>query len=158
MIVADVAMEDERWSALGDLEALTARAAEAALAVAGSDGGEAEICVLFTGDAAIRILNRDWRGLDKPTNVLSFPAPDQTGVPGPRPLGDVALAYETTAREAEEEGKTLQAHATHLIVHGILHCLGYDHETDAEAEEMEALETEALARLGIADPYAGSEP
>ncbi|MCG6121846.1 MAG: rRNA maturation RNase YbeY [Microvirga sp.] len=161
MIALDVAVDDERWEALGDPEALAGEAARAALALCDDAPADAEICVLFTDDAAIRALNRDWRGLDKPTNVLSFPAPEapMAGAQGaaPQPLGDVAIAYETTAREALEEGKTLQDHATHLIVHGVLHCLGYDHETEAEAEAMEALEIAALARLGIADPYAGSE-
>lgn len=158
MIELDVAVEDERWSALGDVEALAGEAARMAAETAGvPDAGE--LCLLFTDDSAIRALNRDWRGLDKPTNVLSFPASGAGVPPGaPKPLGDVAIAYETTAREAAEEGKTLRDHATHLIVHGVLHCLGYDHETEAEAEEMEALEIAALARLGIADPYAGSEP
>ena len=87
------------------------------------------------------------------TNVLSFPANPPPGTPGRQPLGDVALAFGTVAREAESESKTLADHATHLIVHGVLHLLGYDHETEAEAEIMEALEVETLARLGIADPY-----
>lgn len=161
MIDLDVAVEDERWSALGDLEALAGRAARAAVEISGA-GVAGELCLLFTDDSAIRALNRDWRGLDKPTNVLSFPAPEQPGAGAqagaPQPLGDIAIAFETTEREATEEGKTLRDHATHLIVHGVLHCLGYDHETEAEAEEMEALEIAALARMGIADPYAGSEP
>jgi len=161
VIALDVAVDDDRWSALGDAEALAGEAARAALAIIGEAPAGAEISVLFTNDAAIRELNRNWRGLDEPTNVLSFPAPlpPMEGKAGaaPQPLGDVALAFETTEREARDEGKTLRAHATHLIVHGVLHCLGYDHETEAEAEDMEALEIAALARLGIADPYAGSE-
>jgi probable rRNA maturation factor len=98
-------------------------------------------------------LNRTWRGKDKPTNVLSFPAPEQPGAAGPRHLGDIALAFETLARESEEESKELAHHFAHLIVHGVLHLLGYDHEVEAEAEIMEALEVKALARLGITDPY-----
>ena len=96
---------------------------------------------------------RTWRGLDKPTNVLSFPGSGSPSPKGVRHLGDLALAFETLAREAAEEQKSLADHVTHLIVHGTLHLLGYDHEADADAEEMEALEVAALARLGIADPY-----
>ena len=95
-------------------------------------------------------LNRDFRGKDKPTNVLSFPAPANPE----GHLGDIAIAYGVTAREAETAGKSLADHATHLAVHGVLHLLGYDHETDAEAEVMEPLEDAILAELGIADPYA----
>lgn len=114
----------------------------------------AELSLLLTDDAHVRVLNRDWRGQDKPTNVLSFPAADEDDEePGPL-LGDVAVARETTAREAAEEGKTFDDHFAHLLVHGLLHLFGYDHLEDDEAEEMEALETEILAGLGIADPYA----
>ena len=112
---------------------------------------------LLTDDAAIRALNRQWRGRDEATNVLSFPAPEQIQgcVQGaPRLLGDIVIAYETTAREAEIERKPFAHHLVHLAVHGFLHLLGYDHESEAEAEEMERLEREILARLDIADPYA----
>jgi len=112
----------------------------------------AELSLLLTDDAHVRVLNRTWRGKDKPTNVLSFPAADEDDEPGPL-LGDVAVARETTAREAIEEGKRFDDHFAHLLVHGLLHLFGFDHETDEEAEEMEALETEILAGLGIADPY-----
>ena len=100
-------------------------------------------------------INAEWRGKDKPTNVLSFPAPRDIPIPAgeSRPLGDIVLAYGVIAREAEEQGKTLRAHVAHLMVHGTLHLLGYDHETDVEAEEMEALETSILKGLGITDPY-----
>ena len=154
MIALDLAAGSERWAALGDVEALARRAVEAALTVARNPPRqEAEISLLLGDDEAVRALNRAWRGKDKATNVLSFPANPHPGMPGPQPLGDIALAFETVAREAEIEGKTLADHAAHLIVHGVLHLLGYDHETEAEAEIMEALEVEALARLGIADPY-----
>jgi probable rRNA maturation factor len=102
----------------------------------------------------LRALNLRWRGLDKPTNVLSFPAPPPGRRGDPTTLGDIALAYETLAREAEDLGVPLADHYRHLLAHGFLHLIGYDHETDAEAERMEALETRILRRLGVGDPYA----
>lgn len=114
--------------------------------------------LLLASDAQVRILNRDWRGMDKPTNVLSFPR-------GPGPLagkeahlGDIAIARETLRREAQELGIPPGDHFRHLVLHGLLHLLGFDHETDAEADEMEALERRILATIGVPDPYAGSEP
>ena len=113
---------------------------------------------MLTDDSAIRALNRDWRGHDKPTNVLSFPAKQprsrRTGAAVPASLGDIVIAYETTAREASAEGKPLKHHLAHLAVHGFLHLLGYDHENDRDAKQMEPLETEILAGLGMPDPYA----
>lgn len=153
MIEVDVLVEDERWVALGDLEGLAMRAVEAAFRVAGAPSGEVEVSLMLADDAALRALNRSWRAKDKPTNVLSFPAPERPGAPGPRHLGDIALAYDTLAREADAEGKSLTDHALHLIVHGALHLLGHDHEAEAEAETMEGLEVEALAALGVANPY-----
>ncbi len=154
MIALDVLVEAGDWAGLGDPEELGRRAVEAAFGAASDAPREdVEITLLLTDDAGIRALNRDFRGRDKPTNVLSFPSPAQPGAPGPRHLGDIALACETLAREADEEGKSLQDHATHLVVHGTLHLLGYDHELEAQAEIMEALEVKALATLGIADPY-----
>jgi probable rRNA maturation factor len=157
VIELDIMIEAGDWSRLPGAEALAEGAAEAALAAAGKDGAF-EASVMLTDDAQLQELNRTWRGKDKPTNVLSFPAPEQPGqgVPGetgPRHLGDIALAYETLVRESEDESKELAHHFAHLIVHGILHLLGYDHEVEAEAEIMEALEVKALATLGIADPY-----
>jgi probable rRNA maturation factor len=145
----------------GDWDALAARAAQAAGA------GEPLLAnprlvasLLFTSDAEVHVLNREWRQRDKPTNVLSFPMLERGELEAlaaegpPVMLGDIALAYETCAREAAEKGVALEAHATHLIVHGLLHLAGHDHVTsDAEAEAMEALETAILAKLGIADPY-----
>jgi probable rRNA maturation factor len=101
----------------------------------------------------VQALNRDWRGIDKPTNVLSFPAPEPAAGIRPRPLGDIAIAYETTRREAESESKPFAHHLSHLAVHGFLHLIGYDHETDDEAETMENLEREILSQLGVPDPY-----
>lgn len=151
----DILIEAEGWSGIENLEAIIRRAVDAALAAEGRSG--AAISLMLGDDAAIRTLNASFRGKDKATNVLSFPAPAMPGDPEPA-LGDIALAYETCAREAEEEGKALADHLTHLVVHGTLHLLGHDHETEAEAEAMEALEIRVLAGLGIADPYAMSEP
>jgi rRNA maturation RNase YbeY len=145
---ADVRVEDPRWSeALGDMDAFALRAVSAVAGAVELDDDEA-FSVLFTTDATLRALNLAWRGKDKPTNVLSFPAPETAGT-----LGDIAIAFETVAREAGEQGKTLEDHATHLLVHGLLHLLGYDHEAVDEAAEMEGLEREILGALGIADPY-----
>lgn len=154
-IAVDIAVEAEAW---GAEEAWRPLAERVAAAVARRDElivpEEAELSLVLTDDARIRELNRDWRDKDKPTNVLSFPAADpDDDDPGPL-LGDVVIARETTVREAVEEGKTLEDHVAHLLVHGLLHLFGFDHETDEEAEEMEALEREILGDLGIADPYA----
>jgi probable rRNA maturation factor len=123
--------------------------------------GEAELAVMLTDDAGIRTLNSNWRGIDKPTNVLSFPALQPTGPSGPddapRMLGDIAIAYETTRKEADDEQKPFDHHLSHLAVHGFLHLIGYDHDKDDDAEAMETLEQEILAQLGIPDPYADRE-
>jgi len=153
VIELDIMIEAGDWDRLADAEALAQKAAEAALAVTYEAKGEYEASVMLTDDAHIQALNRTWRAKDKPTNVLSFPAPEQPGTAGSRYLGDIALAYETLVRESEEESKELAHHFAHLIVHGVLHLLGYDHEGEAEAEIMEGLEVKALATLGIADPY-----
>jgi probable rRNA maturation factor len=153
VISLDIMIEAGDWDRLEDVEALARKAAQAALAVTYEADGEFEASVMLADDAQIRELNRTWRNKDKPTNVLSFPAPEQPGSDGPRHLGDIALAYETLVRESEEESKELAHHFAHLIVHGVLHLLGYDHEVEAEADIMEGLEVKALATLGIADPY-----
>ena len=114
----------------------------------------AEVSLLLSGDAEVRAMNARWRGQDKATNVLSFPAARPDGLAEGAPLGDIALAYETLAREAEAGGVPLADHYRHLVAHGFLHLIGYDHETDEDAERMEALETRILARLGVPDPYA----
>ncbi|WP_132250325.1 rRNA maturation RNase YbeY [Methylobacterium segetis] len=154
----DVAVEDPRWEGVSpDLEALVIRAVEAGYAAAPeAPAGPAEISVLLTDDASVQALNRTWRGKDKPTNVLSFPAPPQPVVAGmAAPLGDVVLAYDTMLRESAEQSKPLADHLAHLLVHGTLHLLGQDHETgEAEADAMEALEVAALRTLGVPDPYA----
>ena len=156
MIDIDILVETDGWA---DEAVLLGIASEAIAAVWGEiDGANqptSELSLVFTDDAAIRELNNDWRDKDKPTNVLSFPAfqlkPGQK--PGPM-LGDIVIARETVVREAEDEEKPFDHHLKHLIVHGFLHLLGYDHLTEAEAEEMEQLERKILARLAIPDPYA----
>lgn len=152
----DVAIECPAWNgAVPGAEALCRRASAAALVAAG--GGAGEIAILLADDEAVRALNARWRGRDAPTNVLSFPGPDPETIGGaaaPRHLGDIALACETVLREAAEQGKSPADHLTHLVVHGVLHLLGYDHEAEAEAAEMEALEVAVLAGLGVPDPYA----
>jgi probable rRNA maturation factor len=116
--------------------------------------GETELSILFTDDENMRSLNAKWRGKDAATNVLSFPAFPRAGRDRlPPMLGDIALAYETIARESERDAKPFDHHLAHLLVHGILHLLGYDHQSDDEAEEMEAVERLALGELAIPDPY-----
>ncbi len=149
----DISAESEGWSRVPDLESHVRRAAEAAML--DSDAPPSEISVVLSDDEHIRELNKHHRGLDKPTNVLSFPAARiRTPAGAPRVLGDVVIAYETVAREASEESKAIEHHLSHLVVHGVLHLLGYDHEDEEEAEMMEARERTILARLGIPDPYA----
>jgi probable rRNA maturation factor len=155
VIDVDVLVLDERWAEIGDAQVVARLSVEAALSVvAERQSGDVEVSVALADDATVQALNRDWRGKDYPTNVLSFPAPS-TRTPGPRVLGDIALAYETVARESRDENKLFADHAVHLLVHGTLHLLGYDHESDSDAAVMEALEVEALARVGVADPYRG---
>ena len=144
----DVIIDDERWSdALGDAGALANACRSAAIEAEPRLAGGAAL--LLAGDAALRDLNRRFRGLDKPTNVLSFPA----GGGDAEFLGDIAIAFETCRTEAAAMRLAFRDHAAHLIVHGLLHLVGYDHEADEEAERMERLETIILARLGVADPY-----
>ena len=169
-MLIEIAFEDPRWDAAG-LEPLAQRACAAALRHLGREPALFEISMLACDDARIRTLNAEFRGKDKPTNVLSWPAWDLSAeTPGalpeppepgtaedPEGLGDMALAYETCAREAADQGKSFDDHVTHLVVHSLLHLLGYDHETDADAEVMEETEVAILAHLGIADPYAADE-
>ncbi len=154
----DVIIEEPRWEAVG-LSDLAERACGAALAHLGVEG--AEISLLACGDVRIAGLNRDFRDKPAPTNVLSWPseergADEPGGAPEPPQdpeLGDIAIAYETCAREAAAAGKPMGEHVTHLLVHGTLHLLGYDHIHDKDACLMEALEVEILGKLGLADPY-----
>ena len=159
--ITEVLVVAECWQTEPDAEAVIQRAIAAAAQITDADDGEAELAVMLTDDAGIRTLNLNWRGIDKPTNVLSFPALPPTGAGGPddapRMLGDIAIAYETTRREADDEQKPFEHHLSHLAVHGFLHLMGYDHEKDDDADAMETLEQEILAQLGIPDPYAERE-
>jgi probable rRNA maturation factor len=165
-MLTETIIEDDRWNGFG-LEALAERAAVAALVTLGLGSKGYGIAVLASGDARIAMLNADFRGKPQPTNVLSWPSEERAAetpgempdlpAPGnpddPEELGDIALAWETCAREAAEAGKPVEDHVTHLIVHGVLHLLGFDHISDDDAAVMEAIEVRALADLGLADPY-----
>jgi probable rRNA maturation factor len=154
-LTADILVTADCWQAEPEAEALVQRAIDAAAQHIPTSAEAAEVAIVLTDDSGIRTLNRDWRGIDKPTNVLSFPAVQAPAGPAhPRTLGDIAIAYEITRREAENENKPFAHHLSHLAVHGFLHLVGYDHENDADAEKMETLEREILASLGVPDPYA----
>jgi probable rRNA maturation factor len=159
--ITEVLVVSDCWQSEPDAEAVIQRAIATAAEMVDAGIGEAELAVMLTDDVGIRTLNLNWRGIDKPTNVLSFPALPPAGPvsPGdpPRMLGDIAIAFETTRREADEEQKPFDHHLGHLAVHGFLHLIGYDHENDADAREMETLEQRILAQLGIPDPYADPE-
>jgi probable rRNA maturation factor len=152
-VSVDIEVEDPAWTtALPDCEALVGQAMTALEPDPGLQGGG--VAVLLTSDEAVQALNARFRGKDQPTNVLSFPA-----APSAHPfLGDIALAHGVCAREAEAQHKPLAHHLMHLTVHGVLHLLGYDHQTDAEAGHMEEMERAILARLGVPDPYAQPDP
>lgn len=162
-VAVSVIVEHDAWrDALADPMPLLQRAAGAALVQARrarrTRSSSPSVAVALIDDRAMRKLNRTYRGKDKPTNVLSFPAGESTeGKSKSRPIGDVAIALGTVKREAKAQGKTVGDHVTHLMVHAVLHLLGYDHESDPDAEEMEALERKALATLGIADPYGDAK-
>lgn len=150
----DITVEGGDWPAEDVLHELAGRAIRAAMAAVTEIEGGQTISLLFTDDGEIQDLNARFRNKDKPTNVLSFPGAESVQMPGiPPHLGDIALAHETIAREAEAEGKTFEDHLTHLVVHGFLHLAGYDHEEAEEAEEMEGLERLILRGLAIRDPY-----
>jgi probable rRNA maturation factor len=169
-LAVDVLIEALAWRTLPEAEDIVRRAIACA-ATSGVEirrpdarprkrrGGGWGLCILLSDDEKIARLNGQWRGQEKPTNVLSFPAPALYGA-GPNettPLGDIAIAYETLAREAEENGAEVSDHLSHLVVHGFLHLLGYDHHMDDEAERMERLERDILARMGVDDPYAARD-
>jgi len=164
-MMIEIALEaDEEWDSSGSWEKLARKAAEAAIAESGypelaESERPVEISVTLTGDEQVRMLNADWRGKDKPTNVLSFPMADEldltrANVDGRELLlGDIILARGVCEAEAADKGVSVEQHATHLLIHGTLHLLGYDHHDDVEAADMEAREIRALKRLGIANPY-----
>jgi probable rRNA maturation factor len=159
--VLDIMVESPLWKAQRGVKAVLQRAIGAAAAMAATRGGE--LAIVLTDDSAMRALNRDWRGKDQPTNVLSFPAPVPSGsLPrkpargkdaGARLLGDIVIAYETLAREAQAAQKPFAHHLAHLAVHGFLHLVGHDHVANAQADAMEALEIAVLAHLKVPNPY-----
>ena len=147
------------WPAEPVLRRIVASAATAISAAVPNFPVDRSISVLFTNDDRMALLNATWRRKEGPTNVLSFPAPAMTKSPeSARSLGDIVLGFETVTKEATGSHLTLADYISHLLVHGLLHLMGYDHQEDARAEAMEALEAVVLAKLGIADPYAGGEP
>ncbi|WP_018182266.1 rRNA maturation RNase YbeY [Kaistia granuli] len=154
-IAIDLLVEAGDWPDEDGLARVVAQAVEASFAVGRLPAVKgSELSVVFTDDEHVRQLNADYRDKDKPTNVLSFPgSPPDSKLFGPL-LGDIVVARETVVAEAAEQGLAFEDHLTHLVVHGLLHLFGHDHLEDDEAERMESLETEILARLGIADPYA----
>lgn len=146
----DILVEDEGWDhALPEVISFAERILRH---VAEAESAAGELSVLLTNAETMRTLNAQWRGKDYPTNVLSFPSPG--GAPG---IGDLALGLQVLQAEAQEQGKSLAQHFAHLLTHGFLHLRGYDHETDQEAERMEARERHLLAALGFADPYKESD-
>lgn len=145
--VLECVIEHDAWTEIDGLKDRAIDVVERALSRI-DRSVEGTAIVLLTHDEAVQTLNRTYRGKDRPTNVLSFPAPEREGYPG-----DMALGYETCLREAEDSGLALKDHATHLVLHGFLHLLGYDHQTDEDAALMEGLETKVLKELGLRDPY-----
>jgi probable rRNA maturation factor len=149
----EVLIQSPKWKIEPRAGAIVRKAIQTAATAASTP--RAELAIVLTDDSAIHALNRDWRGHDAPTNVLSFPASQPRGrKSAPGSLGDIIIAFETTAREAAAEGKPLKHHLAHLAVHGFLHLVGYDHEKARDAKKMESLEVEILAGLGVPDPYA----
>jgi probable rRNA maturation factor len=154
-VALETVRDSDLWDAMPDAEAVVAAAVRAAFAEAGLVAlPDAELSVILADDSRLRELNGAWRAKDRPTNVLTFPACEPDEAAEAPMLGDVVIAFETVRREAGEQGKAIGHHLSHLVIHGVLHLFGHDHEDDAEAEAMEALEVRALARLGVADPYA----
>jgi probable rRNA maturation factor len=153
-LTVDVMVHSALWQAEPRAKAIVRRSVMEAAAAVSTIAGE--VAIVLTDDSAIRKLNREWRNKDAATNVLSFPVP-AAGRKTAMLLGDIVIAYETTAREAQADGKPLRNHLAHLTVHGFLHLVGYDHETDREAEAMESLEANILSRLGAPNPYGADE-
>jgi probable rRNA maturation factor len=147
----DIRIDSPQWEGQPLAERTVRDAiAAAAAALATTDG---EVSVVLTNDAEIKKLNRDWRGVDEPTNVLSFPAPKTKSTGGAKLLGDIVVAYETLTRECDAQGKVFLHHLSHLTVHGFLHLIGYDHQNDSDAEEMEGLESKIMSAMKLPDPY-----
>jgi len=154
----DISIESEKWAAHPELGRFLARAARKAVEVGGLQvDHHAELSIVLAGDGFVRRLNRAYLGRDSATNVLSFPQEAAAAGEGRRLLGDIALAYETVARQAAAAGKPLEHHAAHLVIHGLLHLFGYDHDCDEKATEMEDIERAVLKALAIPDPYAPNE-
>jgi probable rRNA maturation factor len=151
----DIIVQSPLWETETGVETMLHRAIEEAAAELSTR--DAELAIVLTDDSTIRMLNRDWRKIDEPTNVLSFPATNARADGAPPLLGDIVIAYETSAREAAAEAKPFAHHLAHLAVHGFLHLHGYDHTADEDAETMERLERAILARLGVSDPYAARD-
>ena len=153
----DIIIEDDRWISVDGLEDLIPDLAAETLRAANLSPESHNVSIAFLSDAAVRALNKAFRGKDAPTNVLSFPSPAALHAGGhkgePLFLGDVALAYETVVSEASAQDKTVSQHVAHLVVHGVLHLAGYDHDGEADAERMETAERAILASFGIPDPY-----
>ena len=156
-VETDIVMMSSAWESVANLDKLTLRVIEQAAQTSGAKlGANCELCIAYSDDEAVRVLNAQWRGLDKPTNVLSFPTP---GALATKPmLGDVIIAYETVVREAREQDKNVNEYIAYMIVHGFLHLIGYDHETSADAEVMEEVERRIARALGLSDPYEGTLP
>jgi probable rRNA maturation factor len=146
----DIQVASPLWAAQPLAEQTVRAAIAAARTARDTHNADGEVSVLLADDAAVRTLNRDWRSTDKPTNVLSFPAAKETGG---KLLGDIALAYETLARECADEQRDFLHHLTHLTVHGFLHLIGYDHQTEQQAGEMEGLESRIMRSMNMPDPY-----
>jgi probable rRNA maturation factor len=151
----DIQAQSPLWEAQ-PLAGQTVRDAVVAAASVLSTAGS-EVSIVLTDDSTIRTLNRDWRGIDRPTNVLSFPAAGQKAGENARLLGDIIIAYETLERECDDENRIFLHHLAHLAVHGFLHLIGYDHRTDTQAEEMEGLESKIMTRLNMRDPYVSRD-
>lgn len=160
LLLIDIASRAKAWeTASFNAKAVARRAIRAAWGNAGRPRRESEVSIVLGDDSFVQELNRTYRGQDRPTNVLSFPNDDENGPDDAACLlGDIVLAYETIMREAGEQNKNLADHLSHLCVHGLLHLLGHDHQTPAEARRMETLEISILAELGIADPFTISAP
>jgi probable rRNA maturation factor len=157
ILSTDILVSAPAWERQVGLEELTQRVVQQCVKTSGVVFAQnCELSVNFCDDATIRALNAKWRGLDKATNVLSFPLPGELTTK--LALGDIVIAYETVAREAEDEGKSFPTHVAHMIIHGFLHLIGYDHETPLDAEQMESMERRVAFVLGMADPYAGTAP